>query len=131
IMCVAKARANGLPIGPILARHTVMQRWSAGEHGSTYGGNAVACAAAGAVIETMVRERIAERAATLGQRVLARARGWQAAIPQLADVRGLGLMIGLEFMQEGRPAADLGARMQDSALRRGVLVLKCGLHDNG
>ena len=130
IMCVAKALANGLPIGAILARHTVMQRWSAGEHGSTYGGNAVACAAARAVIETMVRERIAERAATLGQRVLARARGWQAAMPQLADVRGLGLMIGLEFMQEGAPAADLVARIQENALRRDLLVLTCGIDDN-
>ena len=130
IMCVAKALANGLPIGAILARHDVMQRWSTGEHGSTYGGNAVACAAARAVIETMVRERIPERAAMLGRKVLSRAQGWKAAMPLLGDVRGLGLMVGLEFVRNGEPAPDLVARIQENALRRDLLVLTCGIYDN-
>ena len=130
IMCLAKALANGLPVGAILARHDVMQRWHPGEHGSTFGGNPVACAAVSAVIDTMTRERIPARAAALGKRVQARARNWQADIPDLADVRGLGLMIGLEFMHGDNPASDLVARIQRNALDRDLLFLTCGIDDN-
>jgi 4-aminobutyrate aminotransferase-like enzyme len=59
-----------------------------------------------------------------------RARGWQQSIPELADVRGLGLMIGLEFRRDGVPAADLVARIQAGALARDLLLLTCGIDDN-
>jgi 4-aminobutyrate aminotransferase len=130
IMCVAKALGNGLPIGGIVAKNSVMSRWHPGEHGTTYGGNAVACAAAVAVIDTLVRERLPERAATLGERALERARGWQARHPRLGDVRGRGLMIGLELMEGGRPAPDITKRVLHAALERGLLLLTCGLDDN-
>ena len=121
IMCTAKALGNGMPIAAMVARHNVMRAWHEGEHGTTYGGNAVACAAAIAVIETLVRDHIPERAARLGRRVMERARGWQSEIPALADVRGLGLMIGLEFMQGGAPARDLVDRIAANALTRNLL----------
>jgi 4-aminobutyrate aminotransferase len=130
VMCVAKAFGNGLPIAGLVAKHAIMQRWQPGEHGTTYGGNAVACAAAIAVIETMQREKIPERAARLGRGVLQRARGWQKRVPALGDVRGLGLMVGLEFMHGSRPDAALAAKVQASALQRGVLLLTCGPDDN-
>ncbi|MFI5285299.1 MAG: aspartate aminotransferase family protein [Candidatus Dormibacteria bacterium] len=130
IMCLAKALGNGMPIAAMVAGHRVMSAFHEGEHGTTYGGNAVACAAAIAVIETLTRERIAERADHLGRRVMERARGWQAEIPALAEVRGLGLMIGLEFMQSGAPAAKLVDRIAANALARGLLLLSCGIDGN-
>jgi 4-aminobutyrate aminotransferase-like enzyme len=130
IMCIAKALGNGLPVAAIAASHSVMRHWQRGEHGTTYGGNAVACAAVVAVIETMKRERVAERAAMLGKQVMERALGWQPTTPVLADVRGLGLMIGLEFMSGGRPDADVVRRIRANALARGLLTLYCGTDDN-
>ncbi len=130
IMCFAKALGNGMPIAAMVAGHRVMSAFHEGEHGSTYGGNAVACAAAVAVIETMIRERVPERADRLGRRVMQRARGWQADIPALADVRGLGLMIGLEFMEGKAPATKLVDRIAANALARGLLLLSCGIDGN-
>jgi 4-aminobutyrate aminotransferase len=130
IMCLAKALGNGMPIAAMVAGHRVMSAFHEGEHGTTYGGNAVACAAAIAVIETLTSERIPERADLLGRRVMERARGWQAEIPALADVRGLGLMIGLEFMEGGAPAAKLVDRIAANALARGLLLLSCGIDGN-
>jgi len=130
IMCVAKALGNGMPIAATIARHRVMRAWHEGEHGSTFGGNPVACAAAVAVIQTLSRERIPERAERLGRKVMERARGWQEDMPAFADLRGLGLMIGLEFMQGGTPATALVDRIAAGALARGLLVLSCGIDGN-
>ena len=130
IMCVAKAMANGLPIAAVLARHSVMRAWQPGEHGTTFGGNAVACAALIAVIDTIQRERLVERAARLGEGVLRRARSWQQRTAILGDVRGLGLMVGLEFVRNGRPDPDGVDRIRGDALHRGLLVLSCGTADN-
>jgi 4-aminobutyrate aminotransferase len=130
IMCVAKGLGNGLPIGGIVAKASVMSKWHPGEHGTTYGGNPVACAAAVAVIETLRAERLPERAAALGERVLERARSWRARHPRLADVRGRGLMIGLEFMEGGRPAPELTQRIIQAAVDGGLLLLSCGIDDN-
>ncbi|MGA8016803.1 MAG: aminotransferase class III-fold pyridoxal phosphate-dependent enzyme [Candidatus Dormiibacterota bacterium] len=130
IMCVAKGFGNGLPIGGIVAKPSVMSAWHPGEHGTTFGGNAVACAAAVAVIETLRAERLPERAASLGKRVMDRAREWQASHPRLADVRGRGLMIGLEMMRDGRPDPAYTRRVQSEALRRELLLLTCGVDEN-
>jgi 4-aminobutyrate aminotransferase len=130
IMCVAKALGNGMPIAATIAGHRVMRAWHEGEHGSTFGGNPVACAAAVAVIQTLTHDRIPERAERLGRTVMQRARRWQADMPALADVRGLGLMIGLEFMQDGAPATALVDRIAANALARGLLVLSCGIDAN-
>ncbi|MFN2582036.1 MAG: aspartate aminotransferase family protein [Candidatus Dormibacteria bacterium] len=130
IVCMAKGLGNGMPISAVVASHRLMSAWNPGEHGGTYAGNAVACAAAEAVVNTLVKEHLAERAATLGARILERARGWQASMPELADVRGLGLMIGLEFMQDGRPAHHLVAHIQRHALSNDLLFLTCGIDDN-
>jgi 4-aminobutyrate aminotransferase len=130
IMCVAKAFGNGLPIAGIVAKHSVMSAWHAGEHGTTYGGNAVACAAAVAVIETLRGERLPERAAALGKRVLGRLRDWKDQVAEVGDVRGLGLMIGIEMMRGDAPAADIAHNVQRRCLARDLLVLTCGVDDN-
>ncbi|HXA29151.1 MAG TPA: aminotransferase class III-fold pyridoxal phosphate-dependent enzyme [Candidatus Angelobacter sp.] len=131
IICVAKGFGNGMPIGAVVAPAAVMRAWHPGDHGTTFGGNPVACAAAIAVVEVLQREKIVERAATLGAATLARLRTWRAWAPELADVRGLGLMIGVEFLRaDGTPAADLVADIRDRALRRDVLLLGCGTDEN-
>jgi 4-aminobutyrate aminotransferase len=130
IMCVAKALGNGMPIAATVARNRVMRAWNEGEHGTTYGGNPVACAAAVAVIQTLTREQIPERAERLGRGVMERARRWQLEMPALADVRGLGLMIGLEFMHGDAPGTALVNRIAANALERGLLVLSCGIDGN-
>jgi 4-aminobutyrate aminotransferase len=129
IMCVAKAFGNGLPIAGIVATHAVMSAWNPGEHGTTYGGNAVACAAAVAVIETMRSERVPERAAALGKRVMERLAPW-TRFPAVGEVRGLGLMIGLEFMNGAAPAPDVAAAVQRRCVENDLLVLTCGIDDN-
>jgi 4-aminobutyrate aminotransferase len=130
ILCVAKAFGNGLPIAGLAANHRVMSAWHPGEHGTTYGGNAVACAAAVAVIETMKSERIPERAATLGRQVKERLTGWADEFAVIADVRGLGLMIGLELMKDGAPAPVLTHAVQRRCVDNDLLVLTCGIDDN-
>ena len=130
IMCLAKALGNGMPIAAMVGGHRVMSAFHEGEHGTTFGGNAVACAAAVAVVETMIRDGIPERANRLGRRAIERVRGWQSDVPELADVRGLGLMIGLEFMQGNAPAAGLVDRIANNALARELLLLSCGIDGN-
>ena len=130
IMCVAKAFGNGLPIAGIVAGHRVMSSWHPGEHGTTFGGNAVACAAAVAVIETMKAEKVPERAARLGRHVVERLSGWVSEFPVVADVRGLGLMIGIEFMNDGMPAGEIAGAIQRRCVEQDLLVLTCGIDDN-
>jgi 4-aminobutyrate aminotransferase len=131
ILCVAKGLGSGLPIGGIVASAALMRAWHPGDHGTTFGGNPVACAAVVATLQVMAAERIPERAARLGARVVARARSWQAELPLLAEVRGLGLMIGLEFLHDdGTPARDVVAAVRNRALRDDLLVLSCGTDDN-
>jgi 4-aminobutyrate aminotransferase-like enzyme len=106
-----------------------MDAWHPGDHGTTYGGNAVACAAVSAVLDAIVDERLCERADRLGEETLARLRSWQEWEPRLHDVRGLGLMIGLEFRDpDGGPDGRLVKAIEDAALRRDLLVLSCGPH---
>lgn len=130
IMCIAKAMGNGLPIAGMLARHSVMGHWQPGDHGTTYGGNAVACAATIAVIDVLLRDRLAERAARLGKQTMARLRTFAAAVPEIIDVRGRGLMIGVEFMRDAAPLADAVERIQHMAVEKGLLVLTCGTDHN-
>jgi 4-aminobutyrate aminotransferase len=131
IMCLAKGLGNGMPVAAMVATSAVMGAWHAGDHGTTYGGNPVACAAAVAVIRTIRAEGLVERSARLGDAVLERARGWPALNPRLTDARGLGLMIGLEFTDAGgAPDPGTVARVRAAALEGGLLLLNCGTDDN-
>jgi 4-aminobutyrate aminotransferase len=131
IMTVAKGLGNGMPVAAVVARHEHMDVWQQGDHGTTYGGNAVACAAVRAVIETIERDQLCARAERLGGHVLERVRGWQAEVPELVDARGLGLMVGLELRHaDGSAAKDLVKKTLAAALRRDLLVLSCGVEGN-
>jgi 4-aminobutyrate aminotransferase-like enzyme len=108
-----------------------MRAWHPGDHGTTFGGNPVACAAAVATVKVLQADRIPQRAGVLGERVLARLRAFAAGVPVLAEVRGLGLMIGLEFLHaDGTPAADVVTAVRNHALREDVLLLSCGSDEN-
>jgi len=124
IVCMAKALGNGVPIGAIVSSHGVMGSWEAGDHGTTFGGNPLACSAAIAVLETIERERLLDRARVLGARILDRVLATRRFAPSIREVRGLGLMIGIEVS-----SGDLARRVRSTALQHGLLVLGAGRHD--
>ena len=131
ILIVAKALGNGLPIGAVVASARVMGAWDPGSHGSTFGGNPVACAAAVAVIDTIERDGLLDRATVIGERIRERAAGWRAAGHGPADVRGRGAMVGLEFLDAaGRPQTERVSRLRAHCQREGMVILSCGLDDN-
>jgi acetylornithine aminotransferase len=113
VVTTAKGLGNGVPIGACLARGAAAQVFSAGHHGSTYGGNPLACAAAQAVIDTLVGDELFQRAAQLGERL--RAALTDSAGDAIVDLRGRGLMLGIEL------AAPCASLMQ-SALDAGYLI---------
>ncbi|MFL5802209.1 MAG: aspartate aminotransferase family protein [Roseiflexaceae bacterium] len=131
ILLMAKGLASGLPLSGIAARRELMERWHAGSHGGTYGGNAVACAAAVATIAAIREEGMVENAARLGgilKNELGALRGRHAAV---GDVRGLGLMVGVELVGEGdAPNGALAKRVLTGCRERGLLLLNCGPYDN-
>ena len=119
ILTLAKALANGVPIGALLAREAVAASFTPGTHAATFGGNPLATAAAVAVVTTMLEERIPEHAARLGKYLLGRLEGLKARHPRIREVRGMGLLIGIEI--EGS-ARDVVQR----CMARGLLVLTAG-----
>jgi 4-aminobutyrate aminotransferase len=127
IMTMAKGLASGLPLSGVAARRELMERWIPGSHGGTYGGNAVACAAAVATIRVIREERLLENATRMGTHLMEQLRALQAEFPVIGDVRGLGLMIGAEFTApDGSPATDLAKAVGKGCLERHLLLLTCG-----
>ena len=127
ILLTAKGLGSGMPIGAIIARESVMH-WKTGAHGSTFGGNPVCCAAALATLNVVERELIAN-ARAMGERLMAGVRQLASRHPAIGDVRGLGLMIGVEFVQDQKtrePATDLVNALVQRAFGQGLLLLGCG-----
>jgi len=124
VVLSAKGIASGMPIGAIIAKTSVMT-WGRGTHGSTYGGNPVCCAAANATIEVL--EEKLPHIRKVGQHFIAELKKMQTKHPVIADVRGVGLMIGAEFLKkDGTPAMDYVASLEQMAFRKGLLLLSCG-----
>ena len=119
IITVAKGIGSGMPLGAFIAKSEVMT-WAKGAHGSTFGGNPVACAAA---LETiaLLEEGLMENAGRVGAYLLGRLATLRNEHPIVADVRGLGLMIGVEFQ-----TGDQATAVAESCFRRGLIVLGCG-----
>jgi 4-aminobutyrate aminotransferase len=127
ILLSAKGLASGMPLGAIIAREAIMT-WESGSHGSTFGGNPVCCAAALATLD-LVEGGLTDNARAMGERMLAGARELMARHEFIGDVRGLGLMIGLEFVSNRttrEPAPDLVRKIELEAFARGLLLLSCG-----
>ncbi|MDR3741106.1 MAG: acetyl ornithine aminotransferase family protein [Terracidiphilus sp.] len=127
ILCTAKGIASGMPLGVCMSKASVMD-WVPGSHASTFGGNPVSIAAALATFKILEREGIAN-AAKVGTAIKARLEGWKKTHPTVGDVRGRGLMIGVELVKDKatrEPAAAIRNRVEALAFERGLIILGCG-----
>jgi 4-aminobutyrate aminotransferase len=130
VVVMAKGIASGLPLSGIMARRSLLGAFAPGAHGGTYGGNAVACAAALATLDVMDDEGLVAAAERLGRRLLDGLRRVTAAVANVADVRGLGLMVALEFAEPTtlKPRPDLAKALMHEAFERKLLLLTCGTY---
>jgi 4-aminobutyrate aminotransferase len=129
IMTLAKGLGSGMPIGLVVAKKRLMEKWKRGAHGNTYGGNPICCAAALATLELVQRE-YAANAAAVGTYFMTRLAELQQRFECIGDVRGKGLMIGVELITDRasrKPAAALCQRVLTRAFHNGLLLLSCGI----
>jgi 4-aminobutyrate aminotransferase len=127
ILITAKGIASGMPLGVMVARAEVMN-WGPGAHASTFGGNPVCCAAAVETIR-LLEEKYIANAARMGEYILSRLANWREKHPIVGDVRGLGLMIGIELVksqQTREPHPEARKKVVHRAFEQGVLILGCG-----
>lgn len=130
MIAIAKGIASGMPLGVAVARKGVME-WPPGTHASTFGGNPVSCAAGIATLDVFEREGILENAREKGEQLLGRLRELQTRVGAIGDVRGLGLMIGVELVEKnGKPDKHLQKHIRQICLDSGLVILSCGTEDN-
>ena len=135
ILVIAKGIASGMPLSGLIARQSLLDRWPPNTHGGTYGGNVVSCAAANATLDVIEDEGLVANAAERGQQFLAGLRRIAMSHRSVGDVRGLGLMLALEFIDPADPAArvpnpSVAKLVQAEALRRHLIVLTAGTWGN-
>ena len=127
IVCIGKGIASGIPLGAIIARKSIVT-WPLGSHGNTYGGNPIACAAALATMD-LIEDEYLENARVVGDYALDALNEIAVRHPSIGEVRGKGLMIGVEFVknkQSKEPAHDMSERIVQRAFERGLITLGCG-----
>ncbi|MCL7415791.1 MAG: aminotransferase class III-fold pyridoxal phosphate-dependent enzyme [ANME-2 cluster archaeon] len=126
IVCMAKALGGGLPMGAMLSDHDIMD-WPPGTHSNTFGGNLLASAASSAALEYMEKEDLGSYAKELGAHIMQRLREMQLQYPVIGDVRGLGLMIGIEMVKpDGSVDPDTRDRTIQEGFKEGIILLSCG-----
>ena len=128
IVCIAKGIASGVPMGAMAARKSVGAKWKPGAHGNTYGGNPIACVSALKTLELIEKDYM-KNAAEMGAYVLDAVAEMQARHPSIGHTRGIGLMIGIEFVKDRRtkePAKEMRDRIVHRCFERGLLTLGCG-----
>ncbi len=133
ILATAKSIAAGMPLSAIIARDEIMDAVPKGTIGGTYCGNPLACAAALKTIEIMERDHLAERSVEIGKTVTERYQAMQERYSVIGDVRGMGGMIGIEFVKDNRtkePAPELTAKIINTCARNGLLVEGAGTYGN-
>jgi len=129
IMTLAKGLGSGLPIGAVVAKRSIMSQWKRGAHGNTYGGNPISCAAANATLD-LVSGGFMDNAANAGAHFMARLAELARDYPCIGDVRGKGLMIGMELIENDAaktPARSLCDAVITRAFHNGLLLLPCGI----
>jgi 4-aminobutyrate aminotransferase len=132
IMTMAKSMAGGTTLSAVVGRADVMDAPNPGGLGGTYAGNPLAVAAAHAVLDVMAEEKLPERANVLGQRLKLKLEQAKAKNKRMGDIRALGAMVACEFVnpETGAPDADLTKQVQQAALKKGLLLLTCGVYGN-
>lgn len=133
IIATAKSIAGGIPLSAVAARDEIMDSVPGGVIGGTYGGNALACAAALKVIEIMERDRLAERSMELGSKLKAAYADMAKKYPVIGDIRGLGGMVGIEFVKDTKtrePYPQLTSALIKECASRGLLVEGAGTYNN-
>ena len=132
LMTLAKSLAGGVPLSAVTGRAEVMDAPAPGTLGGTYAGSPLAVAAAHAVLDVISEERLLDRANRLGNELRGRLEALRPRVPGIAEVRGLGAMLAVEFTKPGTrtPDPDLAKQVQARALARGLLLLTCGVHAN-
>jgi 4-aminobutyrate aminotransferase/(S)-3-amino-2-methylpropionate transaminase len=133
LVVTAKSIAAGMPLAAITGRAEILDAPHLGGIGSTYGGNPLACAAALKTLDLIAELNLPQRADQLGEQLLARFRQWQARYPVIGDVRGLGAMAAVEFIQgpdDPTPNTAIPMRVVEEAYRRGLLLIRAGLYSN-
>ena len=131
LMTIAKSLAAGVPLSAVTGRAEIMDAPAPGGLGGTYAGNPLAVAAAHAVIDVMAEEKLPERGAVLGDQLKALLDSLRPQVPQIADVRGLGAMVAVEFKNTaGQADAEITKRVQAEALKRKLILLTCGVDAN-
>ncbi|HSB91228.1 MAG TPA: aminotransferase class III-fold pyridoxal phosphate-dependent enzyme, partial [Anaerolineales bacterium] len=131
ILVMAKGIASGLPLAGLAARRALMDQWTPGSHGGTFGGNVVACAAAVATIQVLRDENLVENAAAMGEVLLNGLRQIQTTRSDIGDVRGVGLMVATEFRDaDGKPWTERANAIVSAAYEEGLMLLTCGSYDN-
>ncbi|MGC1202589.1 MAG: aspartate aminotransferase family protein [Candidatus Acidiferrales bacterium] len=132
ILVTAKGIADGFPLGAFTTRDEIAAAFQPGDHLSTFGGNPVCCAAALANIDVLEQEELPAKARETGKYAVERLRAMQERYPLIGDVRGLGLMIGVELVTDAKltPAAAQAEAMREGCLKRGVLIGVGGVYGN-
>lgn len=128
IMAIAKGIAAGLPLSATAASKELMEKWPLGAHGTTFGGNPIACSGALASLEVLKAENLLENAKQMGEYALQKLQALKAEHPAIGSVRGLGLMIGIEIIdpRTGKPDGNAVMDILNSSLDKGVLFYLCG-----
>lgn len=130
VMVMAKGLASGFPLSGIAYRPG-MNKGKPGSQGGTYGGNAVSCAAAVATVQVIREEGLVDNSTRMGEHLRAALCALQAEIPAIGDVRGLGLMVGVEFTTpDGKPDTQTAKAVQAACLANGLILLTCGAYGN-
>ena len=133
LMTVAKSIAGGVPLSALIGKAEIMDAPPPGGLGGTYAGSPLGCAAALAVLEVMKQERLLERSLQLGERLQARLRTLQKRCSAIGEIRGLGSMVAIELVKNGRadqPDAELTRALVQAAARHGLVILSCGTYGN-
>lgn len=132
LITISKSLAAGLPISAVVGRADIMDAPNPGEIGGTYGGSPLGCAAALAVIEQMEQEQLPKRANEIGKQIQGHFAALQKQYPVIGDVRGMGAMCAVEFMDPGsrKPSKELVSRIIRTSYDKGVILLSAGVHGN-
>ena len=132
LMTMAKALAGGFPLAAVVGRAEVMDAPAPGGLGGTYGGSPMGIAAAHAVLDVIEEEALCDRANRLGSRLKQHLESLRPDVPEIVDIRGPGFMNAVEFndAKTGKPSAEFTNRVRAEALKRGLILLTCGVHGN-